>query len=220
MKPALRTASDRRFQEGSAYIVTLLVLFILTTIGLSLTLVTQTEMLIGSQERDIQNVFYASDAGLEIVTARVANLQTSPLCLEIRDTNNVPGLGAVTMQQQIAAIPALVGDTDCQGCQQNMGEQDHRALLFAVTSFATRESPDFNAAGDDIPVARRQTTQMAQGYPLPPEQFQREFGYRSGDPDAPTSAGDRPALDQRSPSQYISGKGGKGGPADPDEICP
>ena len=52
---AERKAAARR-QEGSAYVVTLMILLVLSVVGLSLTIVTQTESSIGSQERLIQSV--------------------------------------------------------------------------------------------------------------------------------------------------------------------
>ena len=54
---------------GSAYLVTLLALVVLTMLALSLSVVTQSEMLIGSNERTIQRVFYAADSGISIATA-------------------------------------------------------------------------------------------------------------------------------------------------------
>lgn len=58
-----------RRQDGSAYIVALLALVVLTIIGLSLALVTQTEFEIGANERVINRVFYAADSGINIAAA-------------------------------------------------------------------------------------------------------------------------------------------------------
>ena len=65
-KPKSLCTSRRRVEreEGSAYIVTLMVLFVLTALGLSLTLITSTESTLGAQERTIQRTFYAADSGL------------------------------------------------------------------------------------------------------------------------------------------------------------
>jgi hypothetical protein len=53
----------RRGEAGSAYIIALLVLVVLTIIGLGLTLVTQSEVQIGANERTANRSFYASDSG-------------------------------------------------------------------------------------------------------------------------------------------------------------
>ena len=57
-------------QRGSAYLISLLVMLVLTLMGLALTTLTQTELLIGSNERQIQRLFFAADAGRAASTAK------------------------------------------------------------------------------------------------------------------------------------------------------
>src|SRR6185295_1896315 len=59
----------RRGEAGSAYIVTLLALVVLTIMALSLVLVTQTEIQSGTAEKTINRVFYSADTGLGIAAA-------------------------------------------------------------------------------------------------------------------------------------------------------
>ena len=63
-------ASAAQGERGSAYLITLMVLFVLTTLGLSLSVVTQTEILAGAQERVLERTFYAAESGLELSVAR------------------------------------------------------------------------------------------------------------------------------------------------------
>ena len=58
-------------ESGSAYLVTLLLLIVLTLLGLSLALVTGTESQIGANERVLERVFYAADAGIGVGAARI-----------------------------------------------------------------------------------------------------------------------------------------------------
>lgn len=58
-------------ERGSIFIIVLLALVLLTVIGLSLALITETEMLIGSNERITTETFYAAEIG---VSAAVAQL--------------------------------------------------------------------------------------------------------------------------------------------------
>jgi Tfp pilus assembly protein PilX len=60
----------RRGERGSAYIVVLLALVILTIVGLSLVMVTQTEVQLGSNERTISRTFFATDSGISVAVAR------------------------------------------------------------------------------------------------------------------------------------------------------
>lgn len=62
---------NRRCREsGNAYLVTVMVMIIVTLLGLALGAVTQTEMLIGSRERNNQRVFYLAEGGLNMGLAR------------------------------------------------------------------------------------------------------------------------------------------------------
>ena len=57
-------------QHGSVYVITLVVLLVLTVLGLSIALITQSEMQIGTNERMGETMFYAADSGIEVATAK------------------------------------------------------------------------------------------------------------------------------------------------------
>lgn len=61
--------SPSHAEAGSAYIITLLALVVLTILALSLALVTQTEVEVGANERTVNRTFYAADSGLGIAAA-------------------------------------------------------------------------------------------------------------------------------------------------------
>ena len=56
----------RSSEAGSAYVITLLALVVLTILALSLALVTQTEVQVGANEKTVNRTFYAADSGLNI----------------------------------------------------------------------------------------------------------------------------------------------------------
>jgi hypothetical protein len=62
---------SRRGEAGSAYVVTLLALVVLTILGLALALVTQTEVQVGINERTVNRTFYSADSGLGVAAANV-----------------------------------------------------------------------------------------------------------------------------------------------------
>ena len=66
-------------EAGSVYVIALLVLLILTIVGLALSLVTQTERLLGANDRITQRVFYAADSGTAVSTARPWPAPTAPI---------------------------------------------------------------------------------------------------------------------------------------------
>lgn len=63
----------RSGERGSAYIVALMALLVLTLGGLSVALITQTEMQVGVNERLQVRDFYAAESGLAIATGDVLN---------------------------------------------------------------------------------------------------------------------------------------------------
>jgi hypothetical protein len=65
----MKTHLSPRAEAGSAYVITLLALVVLTILALSLALVTQTEVQVGSNERTVNRTFYAADSGLGIAAA-------------------------------------------------------------------------------------------------------------------------------------------------------
>lgn len=63
--------SAPRHESGSAYVIALFVILLLTMLGLSLAFVTGTESLIGSTEEYVEQAFSAADAGIGIAAARI-----------------------------------------------------------------------------------------------------------------------------------------------------
>lgn len=61
----------RNPEQGSVFIVALMVLVMLTVIGLSLALVTETEMLIGGNEQVINETFFAAETGMNVAISQL-----------------------------------------------------------------------------------------------------------------------------------------------------
>ncbi len=64
-----RSIRQHPAQRGSVYIITLVVLLVLTILGLSIALMTQSGMQIGISERLSETMFYAAGSGIEVATA-------------------------------------------------------------------------------------------------------------------------------------------------------
>ncbi len=76
-----RAASNR--ERGSVFIVALLALVLLTSIGLALALVTETEMLLGGNEQIVTETFYAAEAGASVLLGQTAFGLTDKRCFAI-----------------------------------------------------------------------------------------------------------------------------------------
>jgi hypothetical protein len=62
---------NRVYESGSAYIVALMALLVLTIGGLSVALLSQTEMQVGANERLAERAFYAAESGLNVATSYI-----------------------------------------------------------------------------------------------------------------------------------------------------
>ena len=75
------TGGTRAGEHGSVFIVALLALVLLTVIGLSLALVTETEMLLGGNEAVHTETFFASETAVGVVLAQTTLGLTDEQCL-------------------------------------------------------------------------------------------------------------------------------------------
>lgn len=120
---------EARAERGSAFIVALLVLLVLTVAGMALTLMTQTEMRIGANERETNRTLYASDSGVQVSTARTlwtANF-TQTLTVLLNTTQQDTGASSappLTFSDQIVVTPLYALHTQpCKFCQVNQNLQ-------------------------------------------------------------------------------------------------
>jgi len=121
----LRRGAARR-SDGSAFIMTLMVLIVLTILGLSLTFATQTEMIVGSNERVTQRAFYAAESALNLAVARtLADRDKRSYFVEIQDipayNPGDPILNAGWLLRSRLEMEPVhpVADPPCEYCQIN-----------------------------------------------------------------------------------------------------
>lgn len=76
---------DRNSQAGSAYIIALLVLVVLSILGLSLALVSQTEMQIGANDLTTHRAFYGSESGKNQALSRMLTVNSSVAGVSMSD---------------------------------------------------------------------------------------------------------------------------------------
>lgn len=157
----------RHREQGSAYIAVLLVLAVLAIIGLSLVMITETEMRIGSNERTINRSFYAVESGLGVAAARVLTTRAYKPFTYIQDevrvgNQRVADLVDVTLMAPISIEP-------CDWCPRNDdGVPKFYKINHAVTAEARRvgwNGPGMPPADAKV-LARRQVTVMFEFQPF------------------------------------------------------
>ncbi len=123
-------------EAGSAFIVTLLCLVVLTIVGLSLALITQTERQLGVNERTAQRVFYAADSGTHMGTARVlAQNDHNEMTVVLNERQGTLGLRLADRVEVSRFHPILA--SPCNFCEINQGSQ-YFDVNHAITSTAER----------------------------------------------------------------------------------
>jgi Tfp pilus assembly protein PilX len=172
--------SRSRGEAGSAYMAVLLVLVILTIFGLALSLITQTEMQVGSNERTLARTFYAADAGIEMATAKA--LVTSDHAAQnffYTDTGKLlKSAGALDLGSNVEVTAFLpVQDVPCNLCEINntdgsstYANRSYSKVNHVVTATASRFAT-IDAGSTSTPIAQRTISAMVEVQPFksPPE---------------------------------------------------
>jgi len=132
----------RNSEAGSAYIIALMALVILSIIGLGLALVTQTEMQIGGGEKTLQKMFYAADTGVSNAVARaLVNKDFRQFTFVLKD-NEKSLLGFQHEVTDSAFMPLL--SAPCNLCEVNdqgeYGHDQYKKVNFGETPTAVRKS--------------------------------------------------------------------------------
>ena len=137
-------------QSGSAYLVALLALVVLSIIGLALALITQTEMQTGASEMTLQRTFYAADSGISRSMARTfSHFDCTPMLgtdFVIGDQDLTTLMTSSGLREEVAVTAALpINDPPCPLCSINnaggteeKGKQDYYEVHHVVTADAQR----------------------------------------------------------------------------------
>ena len=128
-------ASSRSSAEsGSTYLFVLLVLFVLTILGLSLSIVTQTEVQIGAAQKSVTRVLFGADAGTDAQLASVLVTGSGP--------KHRYDLGVATMlDDNVDTSPILSTHTaTCNLCESNMGKKQYVVTNFVVNGEGRRST--------------------------------------------------------------------------------
>ena len=126
-----------RAQRGSAYLLTLMAIVVLTIAGLSASLVTQTEQQLSANERTMQESFYAADSGMAVATANTLwRNDTTPVSFLMNRRQRAANLW-VASRVRVSEMAQISEPVPCNLCEINQGSGFY-AINHAVTAFAER----------------------------------------------------------------------------------
>lgn len=168
MSTALHT---RRGEAGSAYILTLMALVILTVLGLALALSTQTEVQVGANEKTIHRTFYAADSGLGIAAAQaLSSGRYTPTTVVLNRTQ--VGNANIADRVRISTLAPIL-TVRCDWCPANDdGVPKFWKVHHAATATSERIAWEGNGAPpDDATLLGQKTLSVMfefQPWPTPP----------------------------------------------------
>lgn len=158
-------------EAGSAYLVAILALVVLTIVGLSLALITQTEMQIGANEKMVERAFYAADSGIALATARTL-VERRGAWSDLYEIPDPEGYG-LRLEHLVDVSPFFpIATSACNLCDitnaGQYGSKNYQRTNHAVTSTAVRRIPNTVS-----PLAERSLASMTEFQPweLLPDQL-------------------------------------------------
>ena len=169
-RSSARSRRGLTHESGSAYVISLLALILLTMVGLSLTVVTQTELQLGANESQSNRVFYATESGISHSIARaLTNADYASMTLEVDEPQGNPLISPRYQIASSAFLPIL--DSPCNLCEiNNVGSYADRAYRKVNHAIAVQ---GWRVAGaQDSPLAQKAISSMLEVQPWrisPPE---------------------------------------------------
>jgi hypothetical protein len=167
-------STPRRGEEGSAYIIVLMILVVLTIFGLALSMVTQTEMQMGSNERTVSRVFYSADAGIEAAIAKALVAQDfgartylyTDSGLQLAPSED--GKPVLAAQVDVSVLYPMQ-QAPCNLCEINQaggyGGKDYYKMTHVVTATATRFGT-MDGGAERVPIAQKTISAMIEMQPF------------------------------------------------------
>lgn len=184
MRPP-RTALPPAGEHGSAYLFVLLALLVLTAIGLSLVVITQTEVQIGGAEKSASRVLYGADSGVRIQFALSRFGATRARRLDL-DTRDVLGDQLVETVDLSPFYPIQSGP--CALCSVNWGEERYWAVDYVVNAEGQRRF----ALDGTVQASKRLSTMF---FIQPEKDRSVDESIRTYDPDVTTEDSAAPGLE-------------------------
>lgn len=134
-------------EQGSAYLITLLSLVVLTMLAMALTFTTQTELLVGSNERTLQRASYAAESGVHLAVAHtMKDHDKCPLQLEFDDVpHGKPGWLLKARVEYDTIYP--VAAPWCNLCSTNDADEYSSNAFFKVNHKITARGSLVGASG-------------------------------------------------------------------------
>jgi Tfp pilus assembly protein PilX len=141
------STAPRHGEEGSAYLVVLMLLVVLTIIGLSLSVITQTEVIIGGSEKQSTRQLFSAGSAVQMAAVYEIVASDSAQHKMTLATRQESFFGqSVTIGDRLCTTPFVqVAVGTCNLCMMNQ-DSGYKAAQYGVTATALRHGDDKLAA--------------------------------------------------------------------------
>lgn len=139
-------------EEGSAYLAVLMLLVVLTILGLSLSVVTQTEVIIGGNEKQSTRQLYQAESAAQLaIVAKLVDGNTTKKMMILARRDQAMFGGTTSIGDRVCTsqlYPDHVGPSELSTI--NIGKIDQVSAQFGVTARALRHGGDELAARREL----------------------------------------------------------------------
>jgi hypothetical protein len=163
----MRIPAPPRSQEGSAYIVALLVLVVLTVMGIGLAMITQTEVQVGANERMVNRIFYAADATISVTAMRMIVTNDTARRIYYLDDPITDGVNLGLRNQVTTTGMVPWSELPCNLCQiNNANHYPPKKYVRAIMLTNVTAQRLATASAETAPLAERTLGAMIDAQPL------------------------------------------------------
>jgi Tfp pilus assembly protein PilX len=146
-----QVASVRACEQGSAYIIALLILVVLSIVGIGLTLITQTEVQIGAAEANQNKSFYAADSWNAVVDPYLYTNATTNTTFTMNNTTT----GNATFMDSVTVTPFTTTNVqNCNICDISQN-QSYKELTNNLNSTANHNGVVTSPSTQEIPFSQK-----------------------------------------------------------------
>lgn len=187
-----RAAGVSPSERGSAYLFVLLALLVMTILGLSVVVITQTEVQIGAAEKTVTRVLYGADSGARVQLAykMVGNEGRKA---RFNFVENVTRAGADFAENVDTSSIMVAYKGACNLCTINEDSENRKVSLNLVTNAQGRRLGLGASPVDDVAQANKLVTIMY--FVQPQDEPVADIGLRTFDPEQTDDNPLEPGLD-------------------------
>ncbi len=149
-----KTPSQRHSQQGGTFILVLMAILVFTFLGLSLAVVTETEMTLGANMQSINRTYFSAESGLAAAVAAVMTTNDwsgESFLVTEREIGNPSASDNLVIGYRVQSTPVeLIGRSQPPLSNANWGERTHNTFFVRTSASAQRVAYQESEGARDV----------------------------------------------------------------------